>query len=783
MPWSQLNTSTCPRRRSGRRGRAVLVAALLVVGCEQQQQALPPTDLMQQARMLLATERPQESIAPLQALLLAEPANIEARRLLARAYLALEDGPAADSHLQRALLAGADPAELESLRIRALVLQKAYGEALALVSAEDVEAMDVGMLLVLAEAHVGLNELAAARRLLERILASGSHGQEAHTGLFEIAVATGQLDVAEVHLAQLPPGEAATWRLEGRLALQRGQHQRATLAYQSLLAGAPDDEGARLGLAQSRLAAGDHDMTRSLLQAILDHNPDSIDAHYLLAVTEYLAGDLEKALEHDRDVLSRAPQHAPALRLFGLLNLRLGRPEQAIQTLENYLATAPDDHDTRKLVVAVLLRQQHPWEAETVLKAARDSDDDPDVIALRGVTQLQLGNFTAGIELLRRAAEVLPTEPAAANGTAPPVVAAEGVVEVDRDLPAVDAGAELAAGPNDELLRRVVRDPEDTLGLQQLAARAEERADTVEACALYARLLRREQTPAASERFEALECEARYGSVEVQSEYVPGGREAGETVAGAPGAVSLGGEVAALLRQLQAGDGAGQETGDGHAAVVSVQALYGSDPPVASASSPEAVLGAAVATRVASQQMILASNIQSGEGRQFATPLHLLPPELKAQLKEMRDRLPEWLRALNDAAPAGTGPQTEPALLPVASTPRAMDAGPGEPPRAFRWFLDVYGGTVDGLSQLSRSLRDDGNSALWWLILPLLAMVVGYSMLRPRHAHGRGEPTRRNARATPPEPAKAKASETKSRRTEGSRRRGHRRRYGEYRPR
>ena len=728
-----------------------MVAALAGAGC-QERATVSAKDLLHQARALQLAGDHAASIEILQELVRQVPRKMAARRLLIAAYLELGDGEAAESHIERAVRMGAEPAALRPMRLRALVLQGAYARAIAAMPEDELAAAGVDELLSLAQARSGLNQYAEAKALFESILARSPGDKTALTGLVELALRTGDLTSAARHLQGLPPEESGTRRLDGKLALLQGDAARAEGAFRGLAEEAPQDEEALLALAQARLAQDDHEGAREALERVLAVNAQSSDAHYLLGASAHLVGDLDESVRHLRESLGRTPQHGPALKLFGLASIKLGHPEQALESLKTYLSASPGDLEARKLLAAVLLQQEQPWEAAGVLEAAGDDDADPVLLTLRGLTEVKRGNYSAGIDLLERAvalpdvADAGADEPSAAAPFDGGSLTKRSTVDSLHRLMSDDRSEDEATST--ALASRIASPDQANQGdYTELARRAEAQGDEAEACALYARLLREpgEEKGAARRRFEALGCEEKYGSISIQAARSPGKdgprRELNPTHARVlrAGVMELLKATRVALRHEDTAPGLADAT----------------------AASTLPALSGIIAKRLVSHQVntVTTHRMVAGEP---VRPLFILPPDIKERIKDLRDSLPPWVRRLDDAPRRGSASQTSPEEKGYtgSSTEVVVTVQGDESGGFFGALADLYGGFMDFLAALGDAVRNHQG----WVVLLGLAVAAGALL---SNQAGRGRAHRQSA---PPE--EQQGERVQPRRSPTSRRRG-----------
>lgn len=703
--------------RQGLRLPALLaVLGLAVVGGCREAPDLPPDGLLPHARSMQQAGHFEDSIAPLQGLLQVDPQHLEARRLLALAYLQTGDGAAAASHLERALKAGAQPGPIKPLQARALVLQEAYEQAIEVITADDLAQADIGLLLTLAEAHLGLEQADAARQLLEQVLLMDPRHDGARANLFRLTMGTGDHAQAAQHLARLPQDQLETWLFTGDLALATGDPQRAQRAYARVLEQVAEHAAATQGIAQAHLAAGDTATAREILNRVLATTPDDPNAHYLLAVAAYQDALRDEAVLHVRHTLSQIPVHGPALRLYGLLNIELRRYEQAAESLTRYLADTPEDTATGKLLAAVWLQLGQPWEADDVLDGLSGSGDDPVVTTLRGLSQLQRGDYAQAITLLKgpQGEERTDLGRALADGEPEPLAPTPPPASTQL-IPRLLAGAD-AADPDlretAALAQRIVDQPDDARAYVLLTERAVARGDITEACKLYGLLVARNLTAAAPSSLANLGC--------LQAGTVSEGL--GDTLE-----ADFRTEIDSLLRRVERALGSG-----------------GPSPP-----DHEALTSPLVATVLARQ--IREVGQVSTTAAPVALPLYQIPPALKDQLKALRDSLPQWLRELNDGpAAAGRRPQRAEADRDQDSQPMPLGAPLGaDPPPPAEVLSEVaaLGAALFGaFGWLAGLVRRNQEVALVSALLVGGALYFLYFLAQRQHRRAEASSHRRRSR-------------------------------------
>jgi putative PEP-CTERM system TPR-repeat lipoprotein len=349
-----------------------------------------------------------------------DPANLEARLLLANVYLLLGDGASAESQLKAAERHGVVPDRIVALLGRALLLQGRFTEILRHFNPEGREpGIALELRLLRADAQAGLGHLVEARGGYEAVKESNAEDARVPLGLARIDLAEGKFDDVETHataaLALNPDLPEATL-LRAEAQRRKGEPEDAVPFYRDVLDGEPVPlpikARAHLGLAAALIALGrdpDAEAEISALQSVL---PNSPLAAYLAAVIKVRANDFAAA----RNVLEGSARaledFTPAQFLSGMVYYTAGEFETARSWLKRHLDSHPDNLVARKLLGATLLRLNAVPDAIAVLQPGLEqAPDDPQLLFLLGNAELRGGRAVKAAELLKRAAELAPKEP------------------------------------------------------------------------------------------------------------------------------------------------------------------------------------------------------------------------------------------------------------------------------------------------------------------------------------------------------------------------------------
>ncbi|MDX9740912.1 MAG: tetratricopeptide repeat protein [Gammaproteobacteria bacterium] len=404
--------------------------------------------LIAEAKRLYNEGDPQGSLRMFGAALLREPENAEALYLSSEIYRALNRSTEAIAYLQRAVEVTPDRPSLrlelartfeqftllgDALREYRIVAESAdVDEALRKVAEArmrmltarrtlaqeepDIEASKVMFLEVLQDypddagllgeavtSLVSIQQVAAARDMLERLVAAQPDRTLPRLFLADVLIFGNDLAAAVTQLSEvvriLPEDHPQRKELELRLAnlqgmnaLIAGDFAAARDHFDSALALEPDDHGARLNLAAAYHGLGQSDVAGDILRGMVAGNPEDVEARLRLGTLYLESGRHEDAAREFEEVRIRGRGTSPASQAsqqldliygsaggetirsnvqdrvveqlraetdanpddiqawsrLGMLLIQLGRSDAAIEAMENMVRINPDNLQTQE---------------------------------------------------------------------------------------------------------------------------------------------------------------------------------------------------------------------------------------------------------------------------------------------------------------------------------------------------------------------------------------------------------------------------------------------------
>ncbi len=368
-----------------------------------------------------------------QAAVAAMPTLGIAHAVLARAYLELGDGLAAEAELARAVDAGLSADRLHQLLAHARLLQGdpegAIDEAAAAQPRYAAYAQRIQ-----ARALASQGKLADARTILQTLLDGAPDDSAAWTDLGRIRLTAGDVGDASIAAARavaLAPREPSALTLQGEVVRDRYGLVAALPWFEAAL---KRDAYYHPALIEYAATLGDVGRNADMLVATrraLQARPGSPQALYLQAVLAARAGRIDLARALLRRTGGAIGGLPGALLLSANLDHAQGKFEQAATTWRQLMTEQPLNIVARRLLGAALLRSGDPRGALDVLRPIglrRDADSYTLMLIARACEAT--GDRVMAAQFLDRAATG-PAAPAAAFAT-------------DDSLGALMAGADTA---------------------------------------------------------------------------------------------------------------------------------------------------------------------------------------------------------------------------------------------------------------------------------------------------------------------------------------------------
>lgn len=384
---------------------AFILAAMIVLaagGARSTEEA--SARFLDSARTHFAAERFEAALIEARNALREDTGNLQARILLARAYLELGQGIAAEQELWRVRKEGGDEAILAVLLGEAQLLQGKYDELLQSLYPQDLPpGLRTQAQVLRGRALLESSRLAAARTAFELARDNDPTSNDALLGLARVAI--GQKlpgraqELARIVIDRDPENEEA-WFLDGEAERWQGNWERAEQNYDRALAFKDGHFAARLNRAAMRINLGrPADALKDVLM-LAERAPSNVQVAYMKAVLLAQHGDGDgsrAALDQASAALSKLPDKTldklpQALLLGGAIETARGNWELASRYLSGFLRRSPGETSAQLMLAEAHLRTgQVSKSLETLNGVAHLLSDDPRFLVLRGRAYMRNG--------------------------------------------------------------------------------------------------------------------------------------------------------------------------------------------------------------------------------------------------------------------------------------------------------------------------------------------------------------------------------------------------------
>ena len=345
-----------------------------------------------------------------------DPAQLSAKILLGRTYLALGEPRIAEEELLQAKKLGADPLLI------ALDLAKArnevgkYDENIQdIVPIEFPRTQQPDLWVELGIARLGKDDPDGARIAFEEALKIQPAHSGGRIGLARIPLKENKFSEAEKLTDEVliaDPQNAEAWFIKGSAAHAQGKFKDAIAAYGKAYELEPDHLQAALGEATAMLEAGKPATAAALLKPLREKYPASATIPYLQSEAFKAIGRPEEAKAARSAASNIISSYSPAdlkhrpnqLLLFGTVAFESGQLETAYKFFSAYVETSGADIRGRKMLGKTLLGLGKPAEAQRLLvRLSASGQADAEALALLGDAHIQLGDQAAADRYYREA--------------------------------------------------------------------------------------------------------------------------------------------------------------------------------------------------------------------------------------------------------------------------------------------------------------------------------------------------------------------------------------------
>ncbi|MCU7932492.1 MAG: PEP-CTERM system TPR-repeat protein PrsT [Candidatus Thiodiazotropha sp. (ex Codakia rugifera)] len=395
----------------------ILVLLLSLSAC-----SLGSTDaeMLEAAKASLSNGEYSKAIIELKTILQDNAGNNDARQLLADSYIKIGDGSSAEKEINQISMSTALTSELQQLLLASWDMQgkhRAIIEEYEKGKFKDVERNYVWG--VVSSSFVSEQMIENGEALARKLLALDPKSVRALRVLAKASSLKDNEDLALDFLNKALAIDAANynvWYDIGLVNAKQQNHLKAIDALKKAISLLPESEPARqkfvikVALVQVLLHMGNLDEGGHYLKQLKAKHNKNHYISYLSGLHKYLLKQYDAAIGELSEVHTNLPGHLPTMLLLGALHYSDNNLEQANLLLTRYVYQVPTHLQARKLLGEIKLRLDKPKEALSLLQSTHDQNRDAEILTMIGLAASQSGNYSQGVEYLRRAAESNPED-------------------------------------------------------------------------------------------------------------------------------------------------------------------------------------------------------------------------------------------------------------------------------------------------------------------------------------------------------------------------------------
>ena len=344
-----------------------------------------------------------------------KPDDAEARFLLGSIYNDSGDALSAEKEIRRAAELGMARNRTAPQLARSLIAQGQFQKALDELNAAG-PLQDANAEIIRGDIYSALNKLPEAKTSYEQALKLKADAPLALVGLAKIAYFNKDVDGATRMIDQaIAKNPQNTEALAAKAELLRAQNKNdeAAAAYDMALKLKPDSVQYHLAKANLDISVRRFDEAAKEIDLARKLAPAAPTVAYAQALLDFSQEKHKQALESIQQVLKVAPDHMPSVLLAGAIQYALGSNEQAEQYVKRYMEANPGNVYASKLLASIMLKNNDPQRALSVLNPAiqQAQGTDPQLLSLAGESYMRSRDFPKASEYFEKASALSPQAP------------------------------------------------------------------------------------------------------------------------------------------------------------------------------------------------------------------------------------------------------------------------------------------------------------------------------------------------------------------------------------
>jgi putative PEP-CTERM system TPR-repeat lipoprotein len=361
-----------------------------------------------------------EAIIGLKNILQANAGHQGARVLLAKCYLAIGDGGSAEKELNRLKEPLPNSQEMDWMKLASWEMQGKYKEIVEIYEKGELSGSEEPQIKqILSNAYVNQKKPELADKLALELLQQDQDSVPALVLRANVASIRDDHAAAIEHLNKaiaLDGSNHKVWRVLGGIQIKLQQYDHAIESLMKAVSiTQPNDSKQQQFLTKVTLIqllvqrSRQEESLKYLEELKKDYSSNPIVMH-LSGLHHYIAGQYDTAKTELMQVNTKYPDHLPTMLLLGAIHFSENNLEQANRLLTRYVNRVPTHLQARKLLGEIKLRLNKPKDALSLLKSTKEQQRDSEILSMIGIAASYSGNYTEGIEYLKKAVKEHPED-------------------------------------------------------------------------------------------------------------------------------------------------------------------------------------------------------------------------------------------------------------------------------------------------------------------------------------------------------------------------------------
>lgn len=390
----------------------IFLSVILITSC-----STPKTndELLQEAEIQIDNNAIPEAIINLKNILQSDPEHAQARFLLGKVYVSLDNFDSAEKELIRSIKQDSSNSSAILLLAKTQLSLSQFDSVIDTLSDRHFDNVNdqIYALLLSGQAYLSTGDRDLAVVSIQEANDLSSSSQYSIFGKALLAADKNSSDEALSLLDDILKEDNLfldAWLLKGSIHSNNKEYELAAKAYSYYFSQKPKNFGIRTLIAHNFIKAGKFSLAEPHINELIKINENHPTVNVLAAQIKYWQGEYQSAKElADRAVSTT--NNGLAQMISGLSSFQLKNYEQAYYQLNAISGKLPVDHRVHKILALLQVKLGYINNLEEYLSNIESlSDDDANIYANIGMEFAQKGNKEAAIALLNKAGALAPDD-------------------------------------------------------------------------------------------------------------------------------------------------------------------------------------------------------------------------------------------------------------------------------------------------------------------------------------------------------------------------------------